>query len=391
MEEELTLLPRETEEVPVPPFRAYPHSHRSSDAREGLAGEGHLGYPAASMPGKGHISSRVLRPAILGMRVDGSDADGALLSVGLEPTAVLEPNGWIEREAMLKIWALAAQQGPPQFALRNLERANFNFLAQIEAVTEYLPMQLLISSATVGEGLEQFERYTPLTFADERFIRVPDAGGLLLRFEAASLHELQEDFVTWVSLYPLRALQQTAAGPVLATDVFFVTPAPVSLELHQRLFGSATLHFASPIAGFRLSNAVLALPLSSARPSLARELRTRSDSQLAELAESGPIAVKVRELIRSGARSGVPTAESVAGRLGLSLRTMSRRLEGEGTSYRALSHEARASIARDLLAENRFTVAEIAEKLGFSDTSSFQRAFRRWYGVAPTRYRAPKE
>lgn len=72
----------------------------------------------------------------------------------------------------------------------------------------------------------------------------------------------------------------------------------------------------------------------------------------------------------------------------MSERTLKRRLQAEGTSFRALSAEGRRSQAELLLADDTLSISEIAEQLGFSDLSSFSQAFKRWTGLAPSVYRS---
>jgi AraC-like DNA-binding protein len=71
-----------------------------------------------------------------------------------------------------------------------------------------------------------------------------------------------------------------------------------------------------------------------------------------------------------------------------SARTLKRRLQEDGTTFRTLLNEARSAMAETLLSDAHLTLTEIAERLGYSDLSSFSQAFKRWYGVAPQVYRA---
>ena len=77
--------------------------------------------------------------------------------------------------------------------------------------------------------------------------------------------------------------------------------------------------------------------------------------------------------------------ETVARRLNRSLSTLQRQLQAEGLSYRQVIDQTRHSLARAYLGDKRFSQAEIAYLLGFSDQSSFSRAYRRWTGQSPGR------
>jgi AraC-like DNA-binding protein len=68
-------------------------------------------------------------------------------------------------------------------------------------------------------------------------------------------------------------------------------------------------------------------------------------------------------------------------------RTMSRRLKGSGVGYRAITNEIRFEIARQLLEDTEVSLGQISAALGYSEASTFTRAFRRWSGGTPTAWR----
>ena len=85
--------------------------------------------------------------------------------------------------------------------------------------------------------------------------------------------------------------------------------------------------------------------------------------------------------------SGRPDLPEVAQELGMSERTLQRRVTDEGKNFRELLIEARQELGRRLLADPSAEINEVAYLLGFQDTSSFHRAFRDWEGVTPNRWR----
>ena len=100
------------------------------------------------------------------------------------------------------------------------------------------------------------------------------------------------------------------------------------------------------------------------------------------------LAQEVRVLVTQRIARGAPMAEVAAG-LGLSPRTLRRRLAGEGTAYQQLLDEVRASLATELLGTGVLGVEDVAQRLGYAEASSFIHAFRRWHGCTPTAWRAP--
>ncbi len=84
---------------------------------------------------------------------------------------------------------------------------------------------------------------------------------------------------------------------------------------------------------------------------------------------------------------GVPSLGLIASSLGIGPRTLQRRIAGRGKTYQALVDEARAQLAQELLARPKYSLADVAFMTGFSEQSSFTRAFKRWQGLTPKAYR----
>ena len=98
----------------------------------------------------------------------------------------------------------------------------------------------------------------------------------------------------------------------------------------------------------------------------------------------GITAVVRTKLFRDSGR--FPTLPDVAAELDVHPRTLRRQLAEEGTSFRALLNDARATLAVDLLCNVGLTVEEVSKRLGYGDTSTFCHAFKRWHGVSPSVY-----
>jgi AraC-like DNA-binding protein len=101
----------------------------------------------------------------------------------------------------------------------------------------------------------------------------------------------------------------------------------------------------------------------------------------------GITAVVRSKLFRNS--GGIPSLPEVAAELDVHPRTLRRQLAEEGTSFRALLNEARSTLAVDLLRNVGLTVEEVSKRLGYTDTSTFCHAFKRWHGVPPSAYLGP--
>lgn len=134
----------------------------------------------------------------------------------------------------------------------------------------------------------------------------------------------------------------------------------------------------------RFSDAALASPIRNADPQLLHHLTSYADILLERIR---PTAATLSEVVQRhllhGMANGRPSVATVASTLGLSERTLNRRLSDEGTSFRALVSQSQLKLARAFLGDPNLSLAETAHLCGFSDQSSFSQAYRRWTGTTP--------
>jgi AraC-like DNA-binding protein len=134
--------------------------------------------------------------------------------------------------------------------------------------------------------------------------------------------------------------------------------------------------------------AALELPHHAPDRALLQILCSHADGLLKQLpAQPQSFAERARAAIADELSGGNPGAEQVAARLGVSLRTLHRRLAEEGTAHRELVDEVRRAQAMLHLAGTRFAIGEISFLLGFSHPNAFYKAFKRWSGTTPALYR----
>jgi AraC-like DNA-binding protein len=169
-------------------------------------------------------------------------------------------------------------------------------------------------------------------------------------------------------------------------EVWLRHPRPRDVTAHERFFGARVL-FDRPSSALVLDTAVFELPLLKSDPKLAAFFERQADEILARFDRSGAISYRLRGYLAKEIQSGLPSLESAASHLGVSARTLRRRLQEEGTAFQDLLDETRCELARRYLLEERLAPGEVAFLLGFSEPSAFHRAFKRWTGQTPLTYR----
>ena len=169
--------------------------------------------------------------------------------------------------------------------------------------------------------------------------------------------------------------------------VHFSHPAPRNVDEYQRTFGRAKLQFSSPSYAFEFDTELLRSPLPSADANLHDLMKRHAERVLRELPQALPITRQVKTLITEELADGHPGCAHIAQRLQMSPRTLERRLEIEGTTFTRLLEEVRESLALRYVGDDQMALSQVAALLGFSQTTAFHRAFRRWTGQTPLQYR----
>jgi AraC-like DNA-binding protein len=243
-------------------------------------------------------------------------------------------------------------------------------------------------SPSVRALTESFGRYQRL-FHDANDVRILEEGEVTIvrhRFSSdlrRSRHFMEFVLATWVAR--LRAL--VGPGRMELRGVTFRHARPAGGGPYEAALG-APVQFGAADDALILPRALLDQPVAGADPAAARALEAHLDRELLQLG-SAPFPDQVRSLVVGLLGAGSSLSGDIghlARQLGVSRRTLQRRLADAGTSFRAVTDLARREVALAEMAKGTATTTDLAFLLGFSEHSAFARAFRRWTGQSPARY-----
>ena len=242
------------------------------------------------------------------------------------------------------------------------------------------------SAATVREAIDVAARYSPLHSDSFRIWFEPWHSYAVIR-----LHD-QTHSTTACADFAMSAFYKLHVHGVLPTDCqmecWFPYKAPRDTSNHERTFGGARIRFDAPFLGIVFDRAHAKAPMPAADPILHRAICDRVDLLLASLSEWHAVTARVRRFIEREIRNtSTATASNVARALGMTRRTMTRRLTAEGTSFIDELDLARCQLGLAYVSDSEVPLKEIAFLLGFSHIESFHRAFKRWSGETPRAYR----
>jgi AraC-like DNA-binding protein len=216
--------------------------------------------------------------------------------------------------------------------------------------------------------LERWKRHSVIRFDDEiPWARHVGDFGLAAWFRAHASDELPK-----------------ASRP----ECWFPYAPPEDTSEYHRAFPGASLRFGAPFLGLVFDRDYENAPMPVSDPVLHALVCARADSLLATVNEQQAITLRVRRVIAHAIhQSTEPTALSVARILHMSRRTLSRRLDQEGTSFTDELDKTRRELGLSYVKESKLSLIEVAFQLGFAHVESFNRAFKRWTGTTPLAYR----
>lgn len=247
--------------------------------------------------------------------------------------------------------------------------------------------QALMSSKDVRQAMSVLLKYQPLIF-NEAFIEMKetadsDAVHFDLLFPVLESAPIDLCGVEIIFSCIATSFSQLVPENDLPMVLNFAHPAPEWAQDYNQVFGSEVI-FDAPQHRFSIPRSVLDQTLVFANSALAEIFEQQCEIQLAKLADEKPYCQKVRKYLL--ARPGVwPNIDDTAAALFTSVRSLRRHLAAEGASFKQLLEDIRCDLAKEYLKQDKHSVSEIADFLGYSDLSNFRRAFQRWTGESPKR------
>lgn len=195
------------------------------------------------------------------------------------------------------------------------------------------------------------------------------------------------EFVMGARFRLLQLLDDDVANILIEVQLSHAAPAGASeLESYRKAF-PCPVRFSQPQCCLVLHSAALKVPLRHYDASLKRTMEVTADRKLSAMAATVSLKETVVDELRALLQTGQASRDRLAERLGMSARNLARHLDSNGLSYRAIIDELRMDMARESLVFSDSPVEKVSGVLGFSDSISFIRWFRKQTGMTPRAYR----
>jgi AraC-like DNA-binding protein len=315
-------------------------------------------------------------------RYPGVDAERLLAGAGIDAAMLADPDALLTFRAWAGLFeAAAAETGDQAFGIGYAEQLPWKDLGVLAYVVFHSP--------TVGAAFANGVRY----FAVQQ-----TAGRPAIEIEGDAAHlsyAIDDPTITAHGQHSEGALllfvrigRDGARADFAPREVRLRHRAPERDAQHRiaKAFG-CPVTWSQPRDEVVVAAADFRLPMRDADPGLLPILLRHADECLAKMPSADDFVGNVRRLVVANLSSGDVTIEDIAARVGLSARSLQRRLQDSGSSFKDVVDEARLALARRYLEDPKLTLTEAAFLLGYSELSAFSRAFRRWTGTTAVAYR----
>ena len=311
----------------------------------------------------------------------GLDTAALLAAAKLTAAQVHDPDGRLPGEAVGALWQAALRlAGDPGLGLAVALAVPFGAYRVIDF--------LAASAPTVGEGLLRVARYFPIINSALAWEVTESPSTMTLSLTHPSIPgRLPRPYAEYALAVTILHCRRASGFDWPLVEVRFGFDQPPSTAEHARAFG-CPVRFGADRNAFAISRATRDQASQAASSELLRTLEEHADRLIAGLRADSVVSAQVARLISEELQGGEPSLPKIARRMAMSPRTLQRRLELEETAFAEVLDRTRRNFAQAYIKEPNLALTEIAYLLGFSEQSAFTRAFQRWYGVAPSQFRA---
>ncbi|MCK0164389.1 AraC family transcriptional regulator [Marinobacter sp. S6332] len=327
-----------------------------------------------------HIANHYLHASIRGAERQGASKDILLGKAGIPADWINKPEQLITERQLTQLIKSVWRATRDEFmGLSTSPCKNGTFA---------LMADYCLGSASLGAVLRKSARVYSVA-CNNVDIGLGESDSNKLVFFRLSLEDASKDTDHMLQEFLLLMWQRFACWLVDQQIPFATTcfsyPAPKHVKEYRAMF-PAELQFNEPVCGFSLHEKYLQLPI------------TRSEAELEVFLKEAPAYIlhrpdiddslrnRVRALLASQSLNNMPSLGDIAELLHMTPRSIGRKLQEEGTSLRLIKNSLRREYAIKLMSTENLSVADISERVGFSETASFCRAFKRWTGKSPSQW-----
>ncbi len=312
---------------------------------------------------------------LAGFEALGFDADELLRATGVSRRQLAEPFASAPDEVFGQLWTQAFSLDPsPDLPLRAGLAVPVGAFGLID--------HLGGNSETIGESLHSLRLFFRLVASGVELAFEREDGDTVWIINQPMIPVISSINDQWTIGVCIQRISNSVGRPAV-DEVYLTQPATAPITGFEQALG-ASVQLGQEKSGFKLSSGVWDARIEGANPALYQTLRAVAERIEIETFNESSLGYAIRTRLPDALREGRYSVNDMADQLGLSSRTLQRRLAGDQVVFRELLDGYRQEEALRLMRSGDQLLIEIAHTLGYNEQSSFTRAFRRWTGKSPS-------
>ena len=335
------------------------------------------------------LGSFYIRGCLQGAVKRGYDPLSILRAAGIDPSAYDDPFASLDGVQLQRLFVTTSNvMNDVYLGFTDIQaKPRMSFLAAVEA----------IRCETFGEGIKSMAKFVNAVRSDVD-VRVKansNQDQVELRYQSSGFADgIEPHLVYWFETYWFyKFLCWLVGRPIQLDYVQFQGSAP-DCSIDYSLLFDCPIRFAGEAGGMYFAKEYLKLPIVRSEAELrggdfVNECEDWFQIPRSEQSFGRRVEQLVMDLCREGGTT--PTLQVLSDILGLSPRTISRRLHREDTSFQDIKNKVRRELAEELLRTTELSISKIAERVGFWEPADFTRAYTHWTGMTPTEFRAQRQ
>ena len=301
-----------------------------------------------------------------------------LLSQYLSLPAIINGDKYIPIDLLWDVYELADQHLNPGFSIRQGMQLNSD---------DYGTLGLSWKTCwKAREVLDRTERYMILV-TDEGSIQIEESEGITKLSLFRDPERRGTEMSNETSLVMLSGvIREVTAKDIHPVNILFTHSSDFPEPFHE--YFSCQVSFGQRVNAIHYKTSDIDIPTLKADKSIHQFLVERMDEETKGIrVNANKLVSEIKNLIIEALPSGIPSVIQLGDHLGMSARTLKRRLSEKGLTFREVVQNVQEEISIDLLKNSDCSIGEIAFQTGFSEQSAFNRAFKRWKDQSPVEYR----
>ncbi len=318
---------------------------------------------------------------VLSVVDEAHDKRAVLESIGIDPDAPVNPKLMVSEDDYYRFFEQLAHLESPSVDLPLRAGGSMR-------LDDYGAIGLAWKAAPNLLGsYERAERYARVLTSVSTYQPKSGPDGVYLHLNREGERSLGRRLSCEADLASIATISaESCSAPFRLKHVYFRHDGPGGSDVHEAFFG-CPVSFGSDKDALLMSKEQVLIANKVGDPGLSSFFDAHMDVEVAEFNDEASLDRRVRNEVSRALSQGVPKISDIASQLGMSGRTLQRRLSDDGASFQSVVDSARRELAERLLADTVYPLAEVAFLTGFSEQSAFNRAFKRWAGQTPRSYR----